>query len=139
MTGPTHAGCCLSSAAACSPRSRPSGARAACGTSPRSASGSEAHRTRPRLPALGPGVAAGGVDHMFGQWSDDWLDRLWPWLWFVDVGEDLFVVVDDPLPAACAIAAPPTPRLARAETVARASRSRFRMVVRLLSCCFGFL
>jgi hypothetical protein len=62
---------------------------------------------------------------MFGQLLDDWFDRLW--LWFVDVPEDLLVVVDDPLLAACAIAAPPTPRIPRTVTVVRASRSRFRM------------
>jgi hypothetical protein len=72
--------------------------------------------------------------HTFGQCRDDWFDRLWLllWVWLV-VPEDLFVVGDDPLPAACAIAAPPTPRSARTETVVRASRSRFRMVVHLLS------
>jgi hypothetical protein len=54
----------------------------------------------------------------------------------VELPEDLFGVVDDPLLAACAIAAPPTPRIPRTEMVVRASRSRFRMVVHLLSCSF---
>jgi hypothetical protein len=70
---------------------------------------------------------------MFGQFLDDRFDWLWLWLWVVEVPEDLFVVVDDPLLAACAIAAPPTPRIARTETVVRASRSRFGIGVHLLS------
>jgi hypothetical protein len=80
---------------------------------------------------------------MSGQFLDDWFDWLWPWLWFVEVPEDLLIVVDDPLLAACAIAAPPTPRIPRTVTVVRASRSRFRMVVHLLSfffvCCVRVL